>query len=30
MFSLIDILEVPILSIGEKLRFSTGYFRPTA
>ena len=30
MFSLVDILEVPILPMGEKLKFSTGYFRPTA
>ena len=30
MFSLVDILEVPILPMGEKLIFSTGYFRPTA
>ena len=30
MFSLVDILEVPILPIGENLRFSTGYFKPSA
>ena len=30
MFSLVDIFEVPILPIGENLRFSTEYFRPTA